>query len=317
MIVIDGPFAALAWLGRQGTRAVAASVFLGLAVPQLAAFVKPYLGPTVFVLLTLSILRVDVGHLRDYFRAPRLILAATLWIMIVSPLVLGGLLYVSGLREWQPDLFLVLILQVAATPITSAPAFAALMGLDVALSFGILIVCTFVTWLTTPGFAYLWAGSALISPVDLGLRSLLFYSLSIAAAALLFWWFGKPAIDRKKDYIDGFNVIALFAFAVAAMDGVAAQVVARPLFALILLGVAFGLTALMIVLTALAFRAFGREEALIVGAQAGSRNLGVLVGIIGVSAIPPDIWLYFALCQFPIYLMPQILKRFSRTRKST
>jgi BASS family bile acid:Na+ symporter len=96
MHILSYPASALAWLGRQGTRAVAVSIFLGLAVPQLAAFVKPLLGPKVFVLLTLSILRVDLAHLRDYFLAPKLITAATVWIMLISPLAIGGMLYFSG-----------------------------------------------------------------------------------------------------------------------------------------------------------------------------------------------------------------------------
>ena len=51
---------ALAWLGRQGTRAVAASIFVGLALPALAALFKPLVGPTIFCLLTLAFL-----HRRD------------------------------------------------------------------------------------------------------------------------------------------------------------------------------------------------------------------------------------------------------------
>ena len=33
--------AALSWLGRQGTRAVAASIFIGIVTPPLAALFKP------------------------------------------------------------------------------------------------------------------------------------------------------------------------------------------------------------------------------------------------------------------------------------
>jgi len=47
MPILTALRAALAWLGRQGTRALAVSVFFGLAVPQLAVYVKPYLGETV------------------------------------------------------------------------------------------------------------------------------------------------------------------------------------------------------------------------------------------------------------------------------
>ena len=78
--------AALAWLGRQGTRALAVSVFFGLALPQLAAYVKPYLGETVFVLLLFSYLRTDPAAFIRYIRAPKLTIIAALWVMVVVPL---------------------------------------------------------------------------------------------------------------------------------------------------------------------------------------------------------------------------------------
>ena len=44
------PAAALAWIGRQGTRAVAVSLLAGLALPWLAALMKPAFTPSVPVL---------------------------------------------------------------------------------------------------------------------------------------------------------------------------------------------------------------------------------------------------------------------------
>ena len=41
--------AALAWLGRQGTRAVAASLFIGVMLPPLAALLKPIFAYALFV----------------------------------------------------------------------------------------------------------------------------------------------------------------------------------------------------------------------------------------------------------------------------
>src|SRR5262249_772365 len=64
MLGYDRPAAALAWLGRQGTRAVALSLFAGLALPWLAAAMKPLFTPSVFVLLCLAFLRVDPAALR-------------------------------------------------------------------------------------------------------------------------------------------------------------------------------------------------------------------------------------------------------------
>ena len=53
------PAAALSWLGRQGTRAVAASIFIGITLPPLAALFKPIFAYALFVLLCLAFLRVD------------------------------------------------------------------------------------------------------------------------------------------------------------------------------------------------------------------------------------------------------------------
>src|SRR5215469_11159547 len=74
------PAAALAWIGRQGTRAVALSVFVGLALPPLAALMKPAFTASLFVLLCLAFLRVDPGALRAHLARPRLVIAAAAWI---------------------------------------------------------------------------------------------------------------------------------------------------------------------------------------------------------------------------------------------
>ena len=79
------PAAALSLVGRKGTLVVAASLFVGLAIPALAAACKPYLGEAIVVMLTLAFLRVDPVELRHHFTQPGLIAAATLWVMLVVP----------------------------------------------------------------------------------------------------------------------------------------------------------------------------------------------------------------------------------------
>jgi hypothetical protein len=59
---------ALAWLGRQGTRAVAATIFISLAVPQLSDLLRPAVGPAIFFLLVLAFLRVEPSVFRDQFK---------------------------------------------------------------------------------------------------------------------------------------------------------------------------------------------------------------------------------------------------------
>jgi hypothetical protein len=85
--IVALPAQALTWLGAQGARAIAAPVFIGIAVPPLGELFKPLVTEAVFLLLCRSFLRVDLGALRDHLRRPVLVLAATAWTTIAVPLI--------------------------------------------------------------------------------------------------------------------------------------------------------------------------------------------------------------------------------------
>jgi hypothetical protein len=312
MSVLDAAAAALGWLGRQGTRAIAASIFLGLAVPPLAALFKPYVPEAIFVLLVLAFLRVDPNRLRRHVSQPGLVILATAWMMLVTPVLMGSVFLMLGLKESAPGLFVALILQASSAPLMAAPAFAALLGLDAALTLATLVLTMMVTPLTAPAFAHLFAGDALtISAASLGLKLFLLLAGSALTATLIRWLAGSSTIDRERDKIDGLNVVVLFMFAVAVMDGVAARFIAEPLFVLGLIALAFLITGVLMASTTLVFAATGRDRAFALGLAAGTRNLGLMLAASG-ALMPPETWLYFGLAQFPIYLVPLLIQPLAR-----
>ena len=91
--------AALAWLGRQGTRAVAASLFIGVMLPPLAALLKPVFAFALFALLCLAFLRVDPVEVRRHFARPALVAAAAAWMMLATPVLIGVTLLAA--RTWR------------------------------------------------------------------------------------------------------------------------------------------------------------------------------------------------------------------------
>jgi BASS family bile acid:Na+ symporter len=308
--------AALAWLGRQGTRALAASIFFGLAVPSLAAYVKPYLGETVFVLLLFSYLRTDPAAFARYLKAPALTIIAALWVMVAVPLLFGSAYALTGIRESNPALYTIMILQIAITPITSSAAFAALMGLDVAFSLAALIVSNAISPVTTVAFSYLFLGSSLFSPLELGIKLFFFFASSGAIAYAIRRLAGQAWIERQKERIDGLNVIAVFVFAIAAMESVPRNVIADPLFAVELLALIVVLSCALIGLSVLVFWRSGLDRGLVIALLSAFRNIGLVMAALG-STLPDLAWFYFAMVQFPIYLLPHLLKPLAKRLQQT
>ena len=304
--------AALSWLGRQGTRAVAASIFIGIFLPPLAALFKPIFPLALFALLCLAFLRVDPVAVRAHFSRPLIVAAASAWMMIATPLLIGLSLVAFDVADRLPGLFVAMILQAAAPPVISAPTLAALMGLDAALTLATLVVCTAVTPFTAPVFTTLFVGESIaIPPVALGAKLLGLLAGAAIVAAVVRRLAGKAWVARQAEPIDGLSIVALFFFAVGLMDGVLASIISDPMKVLGLTLLSFALSFGLMGLTSLVFARLGMSRALALGLAAGNRNMGLMLAAAG-AAVPELTWLYFAVAQLPIYLMPAMLKPLAR-----
>jgi len=303
--------AVLSSIGRHGTLLAAGSIFVGLAAPPLAAALKPYLGVAIVVMVTLAFLRVDPVELRRHWTRPGLTIAAVGWSMLVLPAVLGTLALATGLGHLMPGLYVMVVLQLAAPGLMSSPALAALIGLDVALTLAALIVSAAIAPLTAALFTHFLLGHAVISPVGFGLKLFAYIAGSALAAAIIRRLAGGAFIEAQRPRVDGLSVIAFMYFAIAAMDGVTAHFLSNPLLVVGLTALAFALALGQIAITALVFRPAGRARALAIGLIAGNRNIGLMLAATGFM-VPDVSWLYFAVAQFPIYLLPHLLKPLAR-----
>jgi predicted Na+-dependent transporter len=302
------PVRALAWLGNQGTRAIAALVFIGIALPPLGTLLKPYVTEAIFLLLCISFMRVDIGALRDHLRRPGIVVAATAWTTLGVPLISGIACVATGVDATSPDLFLGLMLQAVASPMMAAPALAALMGLDSTLVLITLVTSTALVPISAPLFAYAFFGTALtLSPLGLGLKLLAILAGSLLVATGIRWTLGAAAIRRHNSPIDGFNVVILLVFVSAVMGNVAGNLWADPVRVIELTLLAFAVCFALVGITTLIFLKFGLERAFALGLMVSQRNMGLMVAATE-GVLPGTTWLYFALSQFPIYLSPQLLK---------
>jgi len=310
MLLCKAPMLALAWLGRQSTRAIAALVFVGIALPAVGALLKPFVTEAIFVLLCIAFLRIDAAAVRGYLDRPFVVLAATLWTALAIPILFGASCAVLGLAARSSDLALGLMLQAVASPMMAAPALAALMDLDATLVLVAMIMSTALVPITAPLFAYMFIGPALVlSPLALGLKLFAILAGSAFVGLSLRQLAGAERVARHKDAINGVNVLALYIFVAAVMENVAARIFAAPLATAALATLAFVIFFVLFGITSAIFAWTGRDRALALGFMASQRNMGLMLAATG-GALPDLTWLYFALSQLPIYLSPQMLKPF-------
>ncbi|WP_422383550.1 sodium:proton symporter [Roseibium album] len=304
--------AGLAFTGRHGTAALAVTVFVGMALPALSAYLRPYLAVAVFLLLTLAFLRVDQVAIRSRLKRPTILIAALLWMMLGAPLLTYLLIKYTGLSALGPDVALALYISTAAPPVMAAPAFIYLLGLDGTLSLAVSVAAVIVTPLTAPFVGSLMLGQALpLSVASLAVQLSLLLTGAFIVSAIVRKLVGKDRLMRGAHHIGGLNVLLLLFFAIAAMDGVAASFASKPLYTLAITALTFCLALVQIGLSLVLFAPATREDAYAIAHTCGTRNMGLMVAAFG-GTLPEFTWLWFAVGQFPIYLLPMILKPFVR-----
>ena len=300
--------AGLAWLGRYGTQGFALSIFLGLALPQFSSAARPLLPITIFCFTTVVFMRLDIGITAGLLRRPAKLIFTCLWLIAAPAVLIGGAVLLAGRAALDPGLLLGLSIMAAAPPIMSSPAIAILYGFEPSLLIASVIVTTVISPVVGPVIVELLAGAAV--PLDrweLTLRLVLFVGGGMLTAIVLRRWLGLVRIQAMKANLDGFGVLMYFVFAIAAMDGVTRAAIANPGQVLVMLACVFAMSAAGILTSWLVLRRWRRSERFMIGYGTGQRNMGLLVAALGVG-VPPSTYLFFALAQFPIYLLPWLLR---------
>src|SRR3984893_1199872 len=274
-------------------------------MPALAALLRPMLAAFVFLLTTATFLSIDWQELARHARRPGLLALILAWTLLVSPIITA--LAARGARLPTP-LAQALVLWAASPPLISVPAIALLLGLDGALALLVMVAGTFLMPFTLPPLVLGLIGLELgIGILPLMRNLLLFIGGAALVAATLRYLAGAARLRSHATELSGLSVLILILFAIAIMDGVRDLIAARPQQ---VLGYALCALVASLVLQALGFLAFGwlpRIAALTVGLIAGNNNMAVVWANLG-SAATPELMLFFAAVQLPIYVLPAALR---------
>ena len=117
----------------------------------------------------------------------------------------------------------------------------------------------------------------------------------------------EATLQRVGPAVDGAVVWLVVLYGFGVMDGMLARLLAEPSWVLGGLALAFAGNFGMNALTALVFLPAGRRLALAGGLLAGNRNMALFLAVLP-AATDHRILLFFALCQFPLFLSPFLLR---------
>ncbi|CAN1552673.1 COG0385 Predicted Na+-dependent transporter [Rhabdaerophilaceae bacterium] len=302
------PRTLLARLGQFAAPAYAISIVLGLALPQLAAAMRPVLPVTIFIFTMLAFARMNMPGMGAVLAAPRRLLGTFAVSCVLPPLVGYLFLHVPFFRDLEPGIKLGIALMAAAPPLMASPVYAALLGFENSLALATLVLGMVATPFLAPMTASLMAGAEVpIAPSALAERLLLFVGSGIFGGFALRWLVGMPRLQSIKLELDGLGVLMFFLFAIAAMDGVLVASLAMPAQIFTMLALSTGISALNFALAYLILRPLAFNDRFSASICIGLRNMGLLVAPI-IAILPKMTFLYFALAQIPIYVAPLMLK---------
>jgi bile acid:Na+ symporter, BASS family len=295
----------LAASAERGPLLLAVGVFGGLVVPPLAHALHWFIPPNVIALMTLVLLRVDVAAAFAHLRRPLRLGAITAFQLLACPVLAWGAI---RLLPVEPGIAAGVVIFATGCAATSGPAFARLVGLDPELTLLATLATTLLVPLTAPPIATALVGVDLA--IGLGafmLRLVLVVGLPLALSMAIRRLAGPARLAPYGPAVDGAVVWVVVLYGFGVMDGLAARLLADPVWvaqaALAAFVADFGLNAL----TALAFLPIGRRGALSAGLMSGNRNMALFLAVLPAAA-DPRIGLFFALCQFPLFLSPFLLR---------
>lgn len=293
-------------MGRHATVLLPFSLVVGIVFQDIAAATRPLVGPLAVALLLVTLLRLDWPRVRALLMRPALAIALSVANLIAVPLVVWPLWQAIG--AW-PGLIAALCLSAMAPGIISAATTAGFLKLDASLALLVSLLTNFMVPLTLPPLALWLLGLDLrISALDLSLRLAGIVVLAVLGAVAIGAWLGRERLRHNAAKIDGCAIVILMVYAIPLMDGIVARGLAEPVkLAGFVAAACAGMILCNLVMALATLPFLDRRTALTAGYCSGGRHNALLMAVLPVTA-DPDIFLFIAAVQVPIYLIPTLLQ---------
>ncbi len=309
----------LSFLGKHARLCLPLGLCVALILPDLGDQIRQMVPLIIIIIYSSAMIRLDLkAAIKGAVQPHRLILSLGLSLVI---LILIPCLFVMAARGLGlADIFMpVLLWYAVAPPIASTVWMCLLLGFRPVLAMELVVMTSLIAPFSGPFVSSLFLTS--ITPLDpFGLFVRLGIMIIVGGGLALLgqWLIGNTRIQEHHSVFDGISTCAMLAFLIPVFNGISMQILASPILAVQLLGLAvlmnFGTQLFMMGLTVFLHASQAKDTLNVMAVIAGNRNVGLYY-----AALPydPIMGLFTAMYQVPLYLTPLFLGWLSRIKKQS
>lgn len=298
---------ALRLLARHGRFVLVAGLVAGLALPDVALVLRPWLSELVLLLLFLTAFRIGPQSALQGLSVGRRSIGVVLGYQLALPLLCIAVFALFGIADSPAAIALTLMF--AAPSVTGSPNMSIMLGHAPEPAFRVLILGTLILPITI--IPIFWLSPALgdlsyamTAALRLGVSICVTVALAFALRALL-----RPRMPVSElQVLDGITSLALAVVVVGLMSAVAPALSSAPLglagWMLLVIAANLGMQVVAFFL----LRRFGfGDNAAPCALIAGNRNVALF--LVASSATESEAFLIFLGCyQIPMYLTPIVMR---------
>ncbi len=295
----------LAFSAKQARWLLIVGLLAGIFIPQLAIFVRPYIGELIASLLFVAALRAS-GKTQFSRKAFALPVATMISLQLVLPVLAIIVVWMTG---WTGVFASAFILMLAASPISGSPNLTLMVGGEAQPALVMLLTGTAILPFTIVPVFLLADQFGSAAGVAVAAGKLLIIILVAAFAA----FFAKKTIMKRQSsrtitILDGLGAILMAAVVIGLMDAVGPAIWNETALFVKVLAFAFALNfgaQFVGILLNWVFRYEGGAAALAIAC--GNRNMALFLTALP-AAITDPLLLFIGCYQVPMYLTPLIMK---------
>ncbi len=287
---------------------LAVAIFVGAGVPPLASTLEPFAFPALFLLLVFSLSLLDDRPERILGKIDILSVKIVIWQLFAVPAVI---LLLSFATAMPSEVRVILLISATASSVFASPAIVHILDLDTFLATRSMVLST----LLMPVSLLLFGVIAGALPLELSITEYLFRVCIFLFVPLLLssaWRRFSESLEAKKRVLLSTwsywgSIAALSVFGIGVLSPIheawghdLTRVIVYAGVAMLFGFVVFGMSVTLFVRS-------GFKRSNTAGMLCAARNVGLSFAILGPS-IGAEVALYVAVCQFPIFLMPLIVR---------